>query len=514
MMKKLALIILFGILGVGVYGQTIKSLGFNTTNGQVVANTGTNVLQFTNNVSFQGGLLINGSGAFYVSATNGGLNLEEGLITDISNNAVLSWSDSTILSVGRALSFANTANAATTRTNLGLGWSALTNTNATNFRTAIGFASSRLTTAKAFDAEYYDDFSAYPDGTLITNGFSPIIGSNYSLIYYAATNASPLAPVITNGMLRPSGTNNPPDGNETYYLTSVLPSNIRSWGADVKWNVGNTPYSSIVFLIRTNNDFLGNFLHLTVSQTQAALQWSTNGAGGLVTEVSTNFATQLPSNKSIKILGSIKSNIITLDIDGRIVKGTNSNFAALAGRWFTFEQYGYGLYGITSLAEVERVWANASWQDVYVSQNEYSIYKPELFRTNLGLGWSALTNTNASNFRSAIGLGPTNNVTFADITASGVVAGFTYGSAFIAQDTNIYPIYTNTVISVSGFDGLQFHNPIGETNLANILATKTRTNLGLGGGITTNRTFVSYNGTNYTTNSVTISNGIITGWTQ
>jgi hypothetical protein len=42
----------------------------------------------------------------------------------------------------------------------------------------------------------------------------------------------------------------------------------------------------------------------------------------------------------------------------------------------------------------------------------------------------------------------------------------------------------------------------------------TRTNLGLGNGITTNRTFVSYNGTNYTTNSVTISNGVITGWTQ
>ena len=45
-------------------------------------------------------------------------------------------------------------------------------------------------------------------------------------------------------------------------------------------------------------------------------------------------------------------------------------------------------------------------------------------------------------------------------------------------------------------------------------SAETRTNLGLGGGITTNRTFVSYNGTNYTTNSVTISNGIITGWTQ
>lgn len=32
--------------------------------------------------------------------------------------------------------------------------------------------------------------------------------------------------------------------------------------------------------------------------------------------------------------------------------------------------------------------------------------------------------------------------------------------------------------------------------------------------ISTNRTFVSYDGTNYVTNSVTISNGIITGWTQ
>jgi len=39
-------------------------------------------------------------------------------------------------------------------------------------------------------------------------------------------------------------------------------------------------------------------------------------------------------------------------------------------------------------------------------------------RTNLGLGWSALTNTNAANFRTAVGLGSTNNVTFnsADFT--------------------------------------------------------------------------------------------------
>jgi hypothetical protein len=54
MKKKLALIILFGILGVGVYGQTIKSLGYNTTNGQVVASTGTNPLTFTNRPLIKG----------------------------------------------------------------------------------------------------------------------------------------------------------------------------------------------------------------------------------------------------------------------------------------------------------------------------------------------------------------------------------------------------------------------------------------------------------------------------
>jgi hypothetical protein len=128
------------------FGQTIKSLGFNTTNGQVVANTGTNVLNFTNKVSFAGGAIVNAEGIFYVTPTNGGLNLEEGLITDDSNNTVLSWSggDETILSVGRALSFA-TNNAAATRTNLGLGWTGLTNTNASGFRSALELSAGWLT---------------------------------------------------------------------------------------------------------------------------------------------------------------------------------------------------------------------------------------------------------------------------------------------------------------------------------------------------------------------------------
>ena len=48
-MKKFALIILFGILAFSAHGQTIKSLGYNATNGQVVV--ATNIV-WTNNVTF------------------------------------------------------------------------------------------------------------------------------------------------------------------------------------------------------------------------------------------------------------------------------------------------------------------------------------------------------------------------------------------------------------------------------------------------------------------------------
>ena len=464
-MKQLLLsLLIFGFGISGSLGQTIKSLGYNSTNGQVVANTGTNQLTFTNGFSIRDALsgenldfvftdesLGSGYGdsdfaigvgdyGFAVKYSSSSTDWGQPILV-VEGSGVVRFPSSTIDFI-QPLAWNNASNAATTRTNLGLGLAVLTNTNATNFRTdlgfstnlsslwtasnaasgrtAIGISSASKRTATAFAAEFYDDFSAYADGTLVTNGFSPVYGSNYSLIYYAATNASPLAPSVTNGVLRPSGTNNPPDGNETYYLTSVLPSNVRSFGADVRWVTNaNIDYSSIVFLIRTNNAFLGSFLHIPVSFTNTSIQWSTNGAGNINTI--TNFTyTNLTRGQTIRVLGSIRSNVLTMNIGGNIVKATNSVFESQAGRWFTFEQYGYGLYGITDLAEVERVWANAAWQDAMTPNGTWDIYNPAGLRTNLGLG----------------------------------------------------------------------------------------------GGITTNRTFVSYNGTNYTTNTVTISNGIITGWIQ
>lgn len=161
---------------------------------------------------------------------------------------------------------------------------------------------------------------------------------------------------------------------------------------------------------------------------------------------------------------------------------------------------------------------------------------PSQTRANLGLGATWLTNTNVTNFRTDIGLGSNNNVMFNSLSVS---SGSASSPSISIGATNAGLYYSvggpnRLYVSVDGSTGIYFTpttlsapNIVGDLNGgvaigagkslsfsggANIAGS--RTNLGLGGGITTNRTFVAYNGTNYTTNTVTISNGIITGWTQ
>ena len=127
-------------------------------------------------------------------------------------------------------------------------------------------------------------------------------------------------------------------------------------------------------------------------------------------------------------------------------------------------------------------------------------------RTNLSLGWSALTNTDATNFRAAIGLGATNDVRFNSISI--YPEGEDESSIAAAIDGLVFKFGTNSSFELGGGVDVFYRVPIRFNNTTN--AATTRTNLGLGSGITTNRTFVATG----VTNSVSISNGIITGWTQ
>jgi hypothetical protein len=139
MMKKLALILLFGVLGVGVYGQTIKTLGY-TTNGQVVANTGTNVLTFTNAVNVASFEVKQGTNTYFYAADD----VVESYVNFSVYEAIAFSGSNSALGTRINLGFSTNLNTLWTATNssnarsaVGLGWSALTNTNASNFRNAI-----------------------------------------------------------------------------------------------------------------------------------------------------------------------------------------------------------------------------------------------------------------------------------------------------------------------------------------------------------------------------------------
>jgi hypothetical protein len=119
-MKHLLLTLLLATLCATGYGQTIKSLGYDTASGEVVANTGTNVLTFTNVVNF-------------TDQSSGGVSISE---LTISGNvggtfafvAPLAFDDIESLDIVEQ-----------TRTNLGIPLPALTNdSNVTMMRALAG----------------------------------------------------------------------------------------------------------------------------------------------------------------------------------------------------------------------------------------------------------------------------------------------------------------------------------------------------------------------------------------
>jgi hypothetical protein len=138
-MKHLLALLVLAACAATTSGQTIKSLGFNTTNGNVVY-SGTNVLTFTNSVRLPfGGNSTNLALQFSTNAT--GFYVEgsgDQALVMVHNGSVAFGATANVAVFYRSISFSSTALATATRTNLSLGATWLTNTNVTNFRTAIG----------------------------------------------------------------------------------------------------------------------------------------------------------------------------------------------------------------------------------------------------------------------------------------------------------------------------------------------------------------------------------------
>ena len=320
-----------------------------TTNGQVFANAGTNVLTFTNAIAINGTAQINmiepyGGGS--------GINILDGIIIDTNGvgGEAFSWG-SGVLAMGVPISFSTTNIAATTRANLGFStnlnalW---TSTNASDARSSVGLSASWLT------------------NTVLTN-FRTAIGLGAG------------------------------DGVSFY---SVNASTI---------NIAD----SIVF---TNPSVTRTNLGLGAT-------WLTN------TDV-TNFRTAVGLGTS--------SDVSFATLNARIDAG-ESNSAVFNSA--------------------------ISFDDV---RSEDIVQKT---RTNLGLGATWLTNTNVTNFRSAIGLGASNDVTFNNFAANTInINNLEVSSGILQwQGDDIVQFFTNKIV---------LFQPI-EFDTTNIVAT-TRTNLGLG----------------------------------
>jgi hypothetical protein len=157
--------------------QTIKSLGYNTTNGNIVY-TGTNNLNFTNYVYFDSDTSIGGSAG------------------ELRWGGVVAFELETMM-FERPLSFNGTAGGET-RTNLGLGATWLTNTDVTNFRSAIGLGATNFVLFAGIGATNGADISGqgiFYDGILLAEQATIDFGD---AVATTRTNLGLPLPALTN----------------------------------------------------------------------------------------------------------------------------------------------------------------------------------------------------------------------------------------------------------------------------------------------------------------------------
>lgn len=289
-------------------------------------------------------------------------------------------------------------NAAGARTNLGLVWTGLTNTNATDFRSALSLSFGALTNTNAAS---FRSAIGLPLSAL-TNTSTADFRSALGLTLGALTNTN-AAGLRTDIGLVWSGLTNP---SAATMRSALLPSYsgnssrvlaLNSSGTDVEWVVSSTNAGSVSYPISLANGGTGA---TNASGARASLGFSLSA---LTSTSTANFRSAiLPSysNNATKVL--------TVNSAGTDVEWASGGSGSIA---FPIAVLNGGT-GAT----------NASTA-----------------RTNLGLGATWLTNTDASLLRSDIGLGTGNAVTFgsASILGSLSVGGsINFANSVVLSGTN------------------------------------------------------------------------------
>jgi len=380
--------------------QFFEPISFNTTTN--AATTRTNLgLGATNDVEFRtvkinlptgvgDSLIVTNSGS---SATS--------LFDDITVNeldAVTAAFGNTVIVSSNGISFNTNTAAATTRTNLGLGLSALTNTDTTNFRTAIGLGTNNKV---SFDTVSAKESTGFTSTTL--NGIQ------WQYMY--------------------------PSSNGLIGLYGSSAQGTTTLGINIGTMSGTTAEVALF-----NADRITFYEPLEFNNTTNAATTRTNlglGSASSVTFSSLALSNGASTNLAIA-LGSTNRGFHATVGPERIVT-TVGGVAALSVYNSSVETgTGIGLFAGGNVT----VSSNLSLGGpVSFINNGNQVINAATSRTNLGLGLSALTNTDTTNFRTAIGLGTTNIVSFNSVEAA---------------PSSLGNLATNTTINDLG--GFQFRN--------------------------------------------------------
>jgi hypothetical protein len=469
-------------------------------------------------------------------------------------------------------------NAATARTNLGLGWFALTNTDATNFRNAIGLGVTNVVR--------FESIELYQDGEItnsITYGADSLFFNQNGVeffsidgaaggtiivrkpILFLGTNASSNAAVSRTNLGMPwTGLTNT---NAATFQAALFGSNTNPVLVDTGGSVVSPTNFWAVAPISTTVQYQTN---VTGTSTNAAtnsrnlflfsLAPSVSGVTNTVT-LPTNPATTFEGDRAtithlanstnavtaIRQLGAA-TNLITLNqldeavllmyrngawmladnisyIEPIYFSGTNAAANAAASR----TNLGLGTTNSVSFQNVSLDAGQLNFSNGAIYWLGDLRYEPETqtfqgtvqidngsislvgsnaasniatTRTNLGLGLPALTNTNVTNFRTAIELGSTNSVSFSNITASGTLTS----TGVVTTITNIN---VGGAINVTNKDESRTNLGIPLPALTNTNNANFRTAIELGATNNVSFSNVTASGTLTATGTITATTNIV-----
>lgn len=423
--------------------------------------------------------------------------------------------------------FEEASDAAIARTNLGLGWPALTNTNS-----GTGLVSVNTNGEVVSPTNFWQ---AAPINTVLQN-ITNVVGNSTN----AATNARllflySLAPTVTNVTSTITlPTNGSTFGGDVATITHLGSTSsvtaIRALGASTNLIALNQSEESVRFIYRDGQwklmDNISYIEPIFFSGTNAAANaaesrtnlgiplpafTNTNNANfrtaielGATNNVTFN---NVAASGTLTVTGSVTalSNAAvggTLTSTGVVTAMTNLNVGgaiAVTNAALTRTNLGLGAADNVSIGSDGGSLTTDDFNAATINvSGSIAFTNAATTRTNLGIPLAALTNTDVTNFRTAIGLGATNDVAFSSVTIGPAPNLVISNGSLFWSTNNRLEIETMTAFAALDFDGGSFGSVAGET----------RTNLGLGASNSVTFAGLTSNG-DITINQTATNNGLL-----